>query len=65
MPVKLHVKKWPNLGVKLTTEVPGCTQGYISKTVTRLQIRCLKGTRVPRYKDDAAKREVKNMLRNV
>ena len=27
----------------------GCTQGYISRTIKRLKIHCLKRTKVPRY----------------
>ena len=33
----------------------GCTQRCISRTVKRSQILCLKRTKVPRYKDNAAK----------
>ena len=43
----------------------GCTQGYISRTIKRLKIRCLKRTKVPRYKDDAAKREAKKRCRKM
>ena len=43
----------------------GCTQGYILRTIKRLKIRCLKRTNVPRYKDDAAKREAKKRCRKI
>jgi len=42
-----------------------CTQGYISRTVKRLKVRCLKRAKAPRYRDDAAKREAMKRCRKM
>ena len=43
----------------------GCTQVYISRKIKRLNNCCLKCTKVPRYKDDAAKREAMKRYRKM
>jgi len=42
-----------------------CTQGYISRMIKRLKLRCLKRTKVPRYRDNAAKREAMKRCRKM